>query len=179
MYISEGAAREALETPEEFLARAMIVAGETLQKREERIARLEAENAQLTIDNQDMALTLDKGEEYLSVKRVAEMNGMAVSDINWHKLKQESKNASLGVEHVFASNSGAVNAYHIEAWKAAYPEFKYYDEKHYLIYTVKGGVRSLSPIAFQFISAEDARETVRRMKELNPHMEFEIILPAE
>ena len=125
MYIADGAAREVLETPEEFLARAVIVAGETLRKREERIARLEAENATLTVDNQGMSLILDKSEEFLSIRRVAELNGLAASEIDWHKLKRETKKANLGVEHVFASEFGRVNAYHISAWKVAYPDFRY------------------------------------------------------
>ena len=179
MYMAEGVAREAMETPEEFLARAIIVADETLRKREERIARLEAENITLAVDNQGMALILDKGGEYLSVKRVAEMNGVAASDINWHKLKKETQKAGLGVKHVFASEFGSVNAYHINAWKAAYPDFKYNDEKRYLLYIIKDGVRSTSPMSFRFTSAEDAYESVRRMKEINPHMDFQIILPAE
>ena len=179
MYIADGAAREALETPEEFLARAVIAADETLRKREERIARLEAENIMLAANNQGMAVILDKSEEYLSVKRVAEMNGLAALDISWHKLKQETVKAGLGVEHVFASEFGSVNGYHIDAWKAAYPELKYGDEKRYLIYIIKDGVRSPSPMSFRFVTAEDAYESARRMKEINPHAEFEVILPAE
>ena len=179
IYIADDAAREALESPEEFLARAMIVAGETLRKREERIARLEAENVTLAVYNQGMALMLDKGEEYLSVKRVAEMNGITASDISWHKLKSETEKAGLGVEHVFASDFGRVNAYHINAWKAAYPELKYEDERRYLLYIIKDGVRSPSPMSFRFTTDEDAYESVKRMKEINPHIEFEVILPAE
>jgi len=94
-------------------------------------------------------------------------------DINWHKLKKETQKAGLGVKHVFAFEFGAVNAYHIDAWKAAYPEFKY-DERCYLLYIIKDGVRSLSPMSFRFTSAEDAYESVRRMKEINTHMDFEL-----
>ena len=179
MYITDGVAREALETPDEFLARAMVVAGETLRKREERIALLEAENVNLSVDNRGMAVILDKSEVYLSVKRVAEMNGVAAADIDWRKLKSETRKADLGVEHVFASGFGRVNGYHINAWKAAYPEFKYESEKRYLLYIIKEGVRSASPMSFRFTSAEDAYDSVKRMKEINPHVEFEVILPAE
>jgi prophage antirepressor-like protein len=179
LYMAESAAREALETPDEFLARAILVAEETLRKREERIARLEAENTKLVVDNQGMAIKLDKADEFLSVKRVAEMNGVAVSAINWRKLKLETQKSNLGVEHVFASEFGCVNAYHIEAWKAAYPDFKYDDEKRCMVYTIRDGVRSPSALTFKYTTKEEALEVVRRMKNINPHLNFELILPVE
>jgi prophage antirepressor-like protein len=181
MYISESVAREVMETPEEFMARAVAVANETLRKREERIARLEADNAKLCADNKGMAITLDKDEEFLSVRRVAELNGVPASSFDWRKLKRETQKAELGVEHVFASDFGSVNAYHIDAWKAAYPELRYGGgkdgEKRYLVYTLRDGVRSASPLTFLFTAVEEAEDTVKRMKRLNPHIEFELILP--
>jgi|GEM_PF-699801 len=194
MYISEKTALEIVETPEEFLARALVVAEETLQKREERLAALEAENIRLVAGYKGMEIQLDKSGEYYSIKRVAELNGIPWAALDWRKLKAESMKSEYGVQKVFASNYGRVNSYHIDIWKQVYPDLVYGavtapepekpveipmqapKEKRFEIYPLKDGADMGKPLTFPYESEADIRENVNRLKELNPHLDFKVIL---
>ena len=194
MYITEKAALEALETPEEFLARALVFAEGTIRKREERLAALEAENIRLAADRNGMAIRLDQSGDYYSIKRVAALNGLPLASLDWRKLKKESMKSQYGVQKVFASSFGGVNGYHIDIWKQVYPDLVYADTtapepemqtgvlppprvKAFEVYPLKeDGARFGKPLAFPFESEDDIRDTVNRLKEMNPHLDFEIIL---
>ena len=195
MYITEKAALEALETPEEFLARALIFAQQTLRKRDERLAALEAENARLNADNSGMEIRLDRSGDYYSVKRVAALNGIPAASINWRKLKAESMKTQYGVQKVFASNFGNVNAYPVAVWKQVYPDLVYADaiapesekpaetllpapkDKHFDVYPLNAdGTHFGKPLSFSYESEAEIEETVNRLREMNPHLDFKIIL---
>jgi prophage antirepressor-like protein len=193
MYITEKTALEALETPEEFLARALIVAQETLRKRDERLSALEAENAQLAAHNKRMEIQLDKSNEYYSIKRVAALNGIHWAAISWRKLKAESMKSHYEVQKVFASSYGNVNAYHVDVWKRVYPKFIYGDgnapkssppeikkEKRFDVYQLNAdGIRTGKPLSFAYSQQSDISSAIKRLKELNPHLNFEAVLTED
>lgn len=193
MYITEKTALEISETPEEFLARALIVAEETLRKREERLTALEAEIIRISAANSDMEIRLDQSGDYLSIKRVAALNGLPLASLDWRKLKAESMKSQYGVQKVFASSYGNVNAYSIEVWKQGYPDLVYgvkaapepdkpmaqpLKNKYFDVYPLKDGAQMGKPLTFPFESESGILETVNRLKEMNPHLEFEV-MPRE
>jgi prophage antirepressor-like protein len=201
-YMTEKVALEALETPEEFLARALIVAQEMLRKRDERLALLEAENAKLAADNKGLEIRLDQSGEYYSVKRVAEINGVSGAALDWRKLKAESENTHHGIEKAFASSYGNVNSYHVDVWKSVYPNLIYGGDstavgsdseakpapelkgpaspakgRRLEVYQIEANsTRSGKPLIFSLDSGSDPHEIVKRLKELNPHLDFEIVI---
>ena len=61
---------------------------------------------------------LDQSKEYFSIKRVAANNGVSWQSYKWRTL------IATGAPYVkiFDANYGQVNAYHLTAWKLAYPE---------------------------------------------------------
>jgi hypothetical protein len=162
---------------------------ETLRKRDERLAALEDMNYLLAADNKDMEIQLDRSGDYFSIKRVAAMNGIQWTDLDWRKLKAESQNLGAGIEKAFASSYGNVNAYRADVWKRVYPELVYDGDsgggrkeelmdprrKRCDVYQIKDGARSGKPLTFTYDSKDDIRETVSRLKELNPHLDFEVV----
>ena len=193
--MTDKTALETLETPEEFLARALVVARETLKRRDERLAALEAENYRLAADNKGMSLQLDRADDYLSIKRVAALNGLPWASINWRALKAESMKSEHGVRRAFASSYGQVNTYHINVWRSVYPDFVYGvpepgqpektpespaqipKERSFEVYPLKDdGTHFGKPLIFTYEHEDDIREAVNRLKVLNPHLDFEVVL---
>lgn len=71
---------------------------------------------------EDKNIQLQKTKEWYSIKRVAQIVNASWKDFNWRLLKLESKVQRHEVKKVFDANYGKVNAYHINVWKAVYPE---------------------------------------------------------
>ena len=71
----------------------------------------------------ELEAELDESKEWYTVKRVAKNNGIKWETISWRDLKKAS--IAMGVRKIFDANYGNVNAYHITAWRAVYPSFKY------------------------------------------------------
>lgn len=67
---------------------------------------------------------LDYSKDWLSIKRVAAMNGVDWKSFNWRKLKEKSIELGYGIKKIFDANYGEVNTYHKDAWEAAYPEYE-------------------------------------------------------
>lgn len=67
---------------------------------------------------------LDYSKEWLSIKRVAAMNGVDWKTFNWRKLKDKSIELGYGVKKIFDANYGEVNTYHKDVWESVYPEYE-------------------------------------------------------
>lgn len=73
---------------------------------------------------ESLKLELDKAHAWLSIKRVAKLNGKVWSGYSWRKLKAASVVCGYAPHKIFDANYGEVNTYNVEAWKVAYPEAK-------------------------------------------------------
>ena len=79
-------------------------------------------DAQIVKEIEDKNIQLQQTKEWYSIKRVAQIVNASWKDFNWRLLKLESKVQRYEVKKVFDANYGKVNAYHINVWKAVYPE---------------------------------------------------------
>ncbi|MDR0639236.1 MAG: hypothetical protein LBG27_10140 [Spirochaetaceae bacterium] len=82
------------------------------------IARLKSENTRLQIK-------ADEHETYLTVKRVAKLNHIRWSSLDWKRVMRSSQALELEWQKADDINYGKCNAYHIEAWRDAYPALEY------------------------------------------------------
>jgi len=107
------------ETEEEFFARAVLLAQQTL-------ARMDAEKKTLSAKVENLEVELDESKLWWSIKRVAAATGENWREYNWKALKSAS--FSLGLPHrkIFDANFGAVNVYHIDVFERVYPGIKAY-----------------------------------------------------
>ena len=67
------------------------------------------------------------GKEWYSIKRVAAMNGIEWRKFDWRALKNTSYAMNKPTPKIFDANYGTVNTYHIDVFKAVYPDFIYGD----------------------------------------------------
>lgn len=67
---------------------------------------------------------LDYSKDWLSIKRVATMNGVDWKTFDWRKLKEKGLEMGYSVKKIFDANYGEVNTYHREVWEAIYPEYE-------------------------------------------------------
>lgn len=67
---------------------------------------------------------LDYSKDWLSIKRVAAMNGVDWKTFDWRKLKEKGLEMGYSVKKIFDANYGEVNTYHREVWEAVYPEYE-------------------------------------------------------
>ena len=76
-------------------------------------------------ENEGLKVELDKSKEWYSIKRVGIMNGVTSKQIPWPPLKRESLKRGYEIKKTYDQNYGSVNAYHLDIWKAVYPQYKY------------------------------------------------------
>lgn len=107
------------ETEEEFFARAVLLAQQTL-------ARMEAEKRSLSAKVENLEVELDESKLWWSIKRVAAATGENWREYNWKALKSASFSLGLHPRKIFDANFGAVNVYHIDAFERVYPGIKAY-----------------------------------------------------
>ena len=86
---------------------------------EAKVAEIAAHN-ETKLELEDKTIQLDESKEWFSIKRVAKHNDMNWRELSWRKLKA----TGLPTKHIFDANYGKVNAYHIDAWEAIYPELE-------------------------------------------------------
>lgn len=67
---------------------------------------------------------LDYSKDWLSIKRVAAMNGVDWKTFDWRKLKEKGLEMGYSVKKIFDANYGEVNTYHRDVWEAIYPEYE-------------------------------------------------------
>lgn len=107
------------ETEEEFFARAVLLAQQTL-------ARMDAEKKALTAKVENLEVELDESKLWWSIKRVAAATGENWREYNWKALKSASFSLGLPPRKIFDANFGAVNIYHIDVFERVYPGIKAY-----------------------------------------------------
>jgi prophage antirepressor-like protein len=91
-----------------------------LRFKKEQAAR--AEQARLLEEKTEQ---LDESKEWLTVKRVAKLNGVHWKTLDWKRLKNTSQAMEYDVKKVFDANYGNVNAYHIDVWRHEYGGLRY------------------------------------------------------
>jgi hypothetical protein len=85
-------------------------------------------NAELTrvrADNTRLQIKADEHGTYLTVKRVARLNGLRWDSLDWKRVKRSSQALELDCQKADDLNYGTCNAYHIDAWRDAYPGLRY------------------------------------------------------
>jgi transposase len=82
------------------------------------IERLKSENTRLQI-------RADENDTYLTVKRVAKLNNLPWASLDWKRVRRSSQALELEWRKADDLNYGTCNAYHIDAWRDAYPYLKY------------------------------------------------------
>lgn len=107
------------ETEEEFFARAVLLAQQTL-------ARMDAEKKALSAKVENLEVELDESKLWWSIKRVAAATGENWREYNWKALKSASFSLGLPPRKIFDANFGAVNVYHIDVFERVYPGIKAY-----------------------------------------------------
>lgn len=107
------------ETEEEFFARAVLLAQQTL-------ARMDAEKKALSAKVENLEVELDESKLWWSIKRVAAATGENWREYNWKALKSASFSLGLPPRKIFDANFGAVNIYHIDVFERGYPGIKAY-----------------------------------------------------
>lgn len=102
------------------------------------LVQAEEEKEALALENSMQAAQIEELEEdvdrlseladelfdYSSIIRIAKLNNVNEKVYNWRKLKAASKVKGVEVKHAPCQKFGVKNLYHIDAWKAAYPEAK-------------------------------------------------------
>jgi hypothetical protein len=68
-------------------------------------------------------------KEFYTIFEVAELNGIACRKISWEKLKRISARRGYFVKPVFNTNWSAVNSYHRDVWRLAYPNLALFARK--------------------------------------------------
>lgn len=99
------------DTPEEIMARALKIAQDTLDRREERIKALEYSNNQQRALIERKSQQLDESMEWYSIKRWAQLHHKNWRSYSWRKLKALSFELGYTVKKIFDANYGEVNIY--------------------------------------------------------------------
>jgi hypothetical protein len=116
---------QGIETSE---SRAVRIAAMSKQQQEiaERIqAELQAELSELREKNGDLQAKLDESKQWFTIKRVAQINNTSWKKFSWRALMSASINLDIPTRKIFDANYGEVNLYHLDAWKAVYPDLIY------------------------------------------------------
>lgn len=98
---------------------------QAMRMQEEIIADLQAQalfltekNETLTEENKTLRIELDESKEYMTVKRMEQLN--PGKHFDWRLLKKESERLGYERKEVFDANYGTVKAYHVKVWESLY-----------------------------------------------------------
>lgn len=89
------------------------------------LAQAEEEKEQLLIQNENLNTVLDNLLEWVSIIKVCEHNKVKESVFNWRKLKNKSNELGYQIKRAESPRFGYMNLYHINAFRACYPQFDY------------------------------------------------------
>lgn len=89
------------------------------------LAQAEEEKEQLLIQNENLNTVLDNLLEWVSIIKVCEHNKVKESMFNWRKLKNKSNELGYQIKRAESPRFGYMNLYHIDAFRACYPQFDY------------------------------------------------------
>lgn len=90
--------------------------------------QLKENNKKLSVEKENLQITLDESKEWYSIKRMEKLN--PGKHFSWKLLKNESEKMGVPVNKVFDQNYDRVNSYHISVWESLYFDtLNYGDEK--------------------------------------------------
>jgi hypothetical protein len=85
----------------------------------------DAELTRVKADNTRLQIKADEHDTYLTVKRVARLNGISWNSLDWRRVMRSSQALELEWQKADDLNYGQCNAYHLDAWRDAYPDLRY------------------------------------------------------
>ena len=88
------------------------------------LAKAEEEKEHLALALENKTIQLDESKQWLSIKRVAQLNGLSWKELNWRELKAVGQATGYATRKIFDANYGMVNAYHMSAWHLIYPSLR-------------------------------------------------------
>ncbi len=88
----------------------------------EALVASEKEKLALTAEVGNLQIELDQSKQWLTIKRVAQHNGLDWHSLSWRKLKAASLVVEQPSRKIFDANYGEVNTYHADAWSVVYSE---------------------------------------------------------
>jgi hypothetical protein len=77
----------------------------------------DAELTRVRADNTRLQIKADEHGQYITVKRVAKLNGLRWDSLDWKRVKRSSQALELDCQKADDLNYGTCNAYHIDAWR--------------------------------------------------------------
>ena len=99
---------------------------QTLKAEREAKLALAAQVEVVSKERDALEIELDKSKEWMTIKKVADINGLSWKDLSWQLMIKKSKAMGVPYPKVFDANfPNGVNSYHISVWKAAYPYLDY------------------------------------------------------
>lgn len=94
-------------------------------KRAEKWIEEQKEKQQLLLKAENLETVLDNLLEWVSIIKVAQFNKVSEKCFNWHLLKAKSKELGYQIKKAESPRFGFQNLYHIDCFKAVYPQFNY------------------------------------------------------
>ena len=79
----------------------------------------------LAAEIEELKTRLDASSKWLTIRRVARLNSMSWLQFDWDKLKIASEQMDIPVRKIPDARYGAINTYHIDVFRAVFPELKY------------------------------------------------------
>ena len=89
------------------------------------LAQAEEEKELLLIQNENLNIVLDNLLEWVSIIKVCEHNKVKEHLFEWRKLKAKSNELGYQIKRAESPRFGYMNLYHINAFRACYPNFDY------------------------------------------------------
>ncbi len=89
------------------------------------LAQAEEEKELLLLQNENLNTVLDNLLDWVSIIKVCEHNKIKETNISWRKLKAKSNELGYQIKRAESPRFGYMNLYHINAFRACYPQFNY------------------------------------------------------
>lgn len=94
-------------------------------KRAEKWIEEQKERQQLLLKAENLETVLDNLLEWVSIIKVAQFNNVSEKSFNWRLLKAKSNELGYQIKKAESPRFGFQNLYHIDCFKAVYPQFNY------------------------------------------------------
>lgn len=91
----------------------------------EKLIETEKEKQLLLTKNENLETVLDNLLEWVSIIKVARFNKVSENQFNWRLLKAKSHELGYVVKKAESPRFGFQNLYHVDSFKAVYPQFNY------------------------------------------------------
>ena len=89
------------------------------------LVKTEKEKQLLELKNENLETVLDNLLEWVSIVKIANHNKVSELNFNWRLLKSKSKELGYKVKKAQSPRFDYQNLYHIDSFKAVYPEYDY------------------------------------------------------